>query len=200
MAGANIARSVRFAALLASAAAVPAPSAAAQRSELARCLAIADIAERVRCYDALARAEQGHDAESSAPAAEQSASPEPAPVTSAPPAPPSPAPVAAAPPPAPAAAAQREEFGLSPAAIESRRPTQDRQLDEISTTIASARTVGAGYWQFVTDEGAVWRLTEVRRSFRPPEPGDDVVIRRGTLGSYYLDVDDQPALPIRRVD
>ena len=29
--------------------------------------------------------------------------------------------------------------------------------------------------------------------------GDEVVIRRGTLGSCYIDVDKQPALPIKRI-
>jgi hypothetical protein len=180
--------------LLAGLAALPAH---AQESDLARCLTIADMAERVRCYDTLARAEQDQAQGEDTPAAAQADVP---PAPAAPPAAPASRPAAPAAPTTPAAANPRDDFGLSAAEREVRRPTEQRQLDSIRTTISSARTVGAGYWQFATEEGSVWRMTEVRRSFRPPDPGDQVTIRRGTLGSYYIDVDNQPALPIRRVD
>ena len=185
----------------------------AQQSELSRCLSIPDIAERVRCYDAIARAEQGQgqgqeEAQArTAPVTRGPASAEARPAeraaTAAPPVrspAPTPAPaVAAASTAGPAAEDKRQEFGLSAAELESRRPAEQRQLDALRTTISSAKTIGAGFWQFVTSDGAVWRMTEMRRSFRPPEPGDEVVIRRGTLGSYYIDVGKQPALPIKRI-
>ncbi len=195
--GARAARSLLrtgAAVLLAGLAALPAQ---AQESDLARCLAIADMAERVRCYDTLAQAEQDRAQGDAASAAAQG---DVATASAASSAAPASRPAAPAAPTTPAAANPRDDFGLSAAEREVRRPTEQRQLGSIRTTISSARTVGAGYWQFATEEGSVWRMTEVRRSFRPPAAGDEVIIRRGTLGSYYIDVDNQPALPIRRVD
>lgn len=161
---------------------------AAQESELGICLGIIDVAERVKCYDAIARAEQARAA----------------PRAAASPAPPVPAPMAPAAAGQPLqggqdAAAPRAEFGLSAAQRESLRPAEERQLDEISAVVSSSQRIGAGYWQFVMRDGAVWRLMENRTRFRAPSPGDKVTIRRGSLGSYFLDADGQPTLRIKRI-
>lgn len=132
------------------------------------------------CYDAIARAAQ---AEHVAPAR-----------AAAPPAVP---PAAAASPPAPSL---RAEFGLSAAEREELRPAQERQLERVLATIAAAARVGAGYWRYRMEDGTVWQLIENRRAFRTPQPGDAVVIRRGSLGSYFLDADGQQGMRIKRVD
>ena len=151
----------------------------AQEPDLGRCLRIADIAERVACYDAIARAEQEEPVPADDPGSPPPGRPEPAGEA--------------------AADTPRTEFGLSAAQRESRRPAEARQLDEIEAVVASAQEVGAGYWQFEMGDGATWRVMENRRRFRAPRPGDPVKIRRGSLGSYFLDVDGQPALRIKRV-
>lgn len=157
-------------------------AATAQGTDLRQCLAIPDIQERVKCYDALAEA-QVRAAPS--PAQPQASSPVP---------PPPPARQAAAP------SNPRAEFGRSAAQREEQLPEEQRQLDRVTEAIASARIVGAGYWEFTLTDGSVWRLAEVRRSFRPPRRGDQVEIRRGSLGAYYLDAGGQPSIRIQRVD
>lgn len=175
-----MARSTRIAPALlivlgaASAVAVPASA-----QDLGRCLAIPDVNQRVQCYDAIARAQQ--------------ANPAPAPAVA--PVAPAAAPVQ---PVAPAVVA-RQEFGLSAAQRDARLPEQQRQLDEISVTVATARAVGPGYWQFGMTDGTVWRVEEVLRSFRPPRKGEQVSIVRGALGAYYLDADRQPRVRIKRI-
>jgi len=158
-------------------------AATAQGTDLRQCLTIPDIQERVKCYDALAEA-QVRAAPS--PAEPQASSP-------VPPVPP-PARQAAAP------STPRAEFGRSAAQREEQLPEGQRQLERVTGAIASARVVGAGYWEFTMADGSVWRLAEVRRSFRPPRRGDEVEIRRGSLGAYYLDAGGQPSIRIQRVD
>lgn len=155
----------------------------ASAQDLGRCLAIPDVNQRVQCYDAIARAQQANPAP--APAVQAAA-----PVATH---------VAPAAQPAAPAATVREEFGLSAAQRDARLPEQQRQLEEITVTVASARSVGPGYWQFGMSDGSVWRVEEVLRSFRPPRKGDQVSIVRGALGAYYLDADRQPRVRIKRV-
>lgn len=172
-------------ALLASASA-----ATAQETDLRQCLSIRDIQERVRCYDALAEAQ----VRSAPPPAEPQA-PATVPQASVPGPPTSPSARQAVAPGTP-----RAEFGRSAAQREEQLPDEQRQLDRVTGVIAAARVVGAGYWEFTMADGSVWRVTEVRRAFRPPRRGDEVEIRRGSLGSYYLDAGGQPTIRIQRVD
>jgi len=150
----------------------------AQDADLQPCLQIADITERVACYDAIARAQAGRRA-STPPQSGTAAQ----------------APAAAASP----ASGPREEFGLSEARREEARAPEMRQLNEIEAELVSIESVGAGYWQFATADGAIWRLAEIRRSFRLPRAGDSIRIRAGRLGSFYLEADRQPSIRVVRV-
>ncbi len=161
---------------------------AAQQADLSRCLAIGDIEERVRCYDAIARGQAQVDE---------------APASAAPAAIPGPAAPATPVQPAPRAPVAQEPavptFGLSAAQREALRNPEVREPEELAASVVAARQVGPGYWRFELSDGTVWELTETRRSFRPPRAGDDIVIRRGSLGAFYLDVDRQPVMRVRRV-
>ena len=177
--------SPRLLVILGAGAGLAALASPASAQDLGRCLAIPDVNQRVQCYDTIARAQQASGA--AAPAV-----PSAAPGAAAAPA----VPVAAATPPA---ADTRQDFGLSAAQRDARLPEAQRQLEEISVTVASARAVGPGYWQLGMTDGSVWRVEEVLRSFRPPRSGDQVSIVRGALGAYYLDADRQPRVRIKRV-
>lgn len=149
---------------------------------LGRCLAVADRDARLDCYDAIARAEQ------SAPAASRATPPQAAAAPARTPAPP-----AATPDP-------RAEFGFGAAEREQRRAVEQRQIDEIDVQVKEAREVGAGYWQFVMDDGSVWRLAETRSSYRMPRANDRVKLVRASLGSYLLVFRNQASLRIRRLE
>jgi hypothetical protein len=160
----------------------------AQETDLGKCLVISDVNARVQCYDELARSQQSRagsnksdrtgSSQPSSSASKESGRPAADAVRTSTP---------------------RAEFGLSEAEREKRLPSADRQLDSITTTVRSAQLVGVGYWQYRMQDGSIWRMTESPRLFRPPEPGDAVQIRRGALGSYYLDADRQPGVRIKRV-
>ena len=173
----------------------PAP-AIAQQADLSRCLAITDIAQRVQCYDAIAQS-QSRSVE---------AAPAPPPAPGAEPSAPLRAEQAdrratAAAQSAPQSAPQSAlpTFGLSAAQREAQRNPAEREADELSASVSTVRQVGAGYWRFELSDGTTWELTEARRNFRIPRVGDGISIRRGSLGAFYLDADNQPAIRIRRV-
>lgn len=169
---------------------VTAPQASAQSDQLSSCLAIQDIAARVACYDAIAR--QQVEPPAAVPKPAQAPAPAPAVATPA-------APQAAPERPTQAAPSPKAEFGFSAAERDRLRPVEEQQPADLSFTVATARLTGPGYWQFGMEEGSTWRTVDVRRAFRAPAPGDTVVIRRGSLGSYFLDLDDQPGMRIKRL-
>lgn len=160
-----------IAALVAASVALPAMPALAQDRDLESCAAIADLGQRVACYDAVTRSR----------------------ATSAPAAP------VAAPIPAPPPRDARRDFGLPQAVIETQRPVEERVPDSITAVIASARIVGAGYWELTMTDNSVWRFTEVRTAFRSPRAGEDVKIRQGAIGSYHLQLGSQPTVRAVRV-
>ena len=142
-----------------------APSAEKQLGSVQACRAIADLEQRVACYD-----------RASAPGA--------APAQAArtqPPAPPPP------PPPTP-----EEQFGRSPERARPAPPPQEaragpQQLDQLSARIVSLRSDALGRLSFVLDNGQVWRMTESEGVFDFPSRGDTVTVRRGAIGGYRLD-------------
>ena len=160
-------------------AAMNAAPGSAQAGKLSSCLSILDINARVACYDALARAEQSAQTnirEEGTPPNATTAGAE-----------------------APSSTTPRADFGLSAAERDRRRPVEQQQLDSITVQVSSARRVGPGYWRFTMEDGSTWQLAEVLRTFRPPSSGDSVIITRGSLGSYLLHADEQPAIRIKRL-
>jgi len=59
----------------------------------------------------------------------------------------------------------------------------------LATTIVSAREIGYGKFRFTVDGGAVWETVEANSGFNDPHPGGKVLIEKGSLGSYFVQVD-----------
>jgi hypothetical protein len=74
------------------------------------------------------------------------------------------------------------------------------QLEEIHPKVASVTAREPGIYLVVLDDGAQWLFAEgVTSQFRLPSRGDTIEIERGSLGSFLMRVDDQPAVPVRRI-
>ena len=166
-------RKVVLAGSLAAATAIATPafgqaSAERQLGDVQACRAIADVAQRVACYDRAS-------APGAAPAQAARA-----------PAPPPP------PPPTP-----EEQFGRSPEHArpvpppppppQQARAVEPQQLDQIQAKIVSLRSDALGRLSFVLDNGQTWRMTESEGVLDLPSRGDAVTIRRGAIGGYRLD-------------
>ena len=143
-----------------------APSAEEQLASVQACRAIADLEQRVACYD-----------RASAPGAVPAQA-----ARTQPPAPPPP------PPPTP-----EEQFGRSPEQARPAPPPPPQQaraaqeIDQLSAKIVSLRSDALGRLSFVLDNGQVWRMTESAGVFDFPSRGDTVTVRRGAIGGYRLD-------------
>lgn len=78
----------------------------------------------------------------------------------------------------------------------------DNDDDEITTlegVVASASQNGYGQWSVrLRDEGGLWVQVDHNVLAIDPRAGQAVVIRRGALGSYMMQVNRQPGIRVRR--
>lgn len=96
-------------------------------------------------------------------------------------------------------AARRQLFGFDLPSISlfDSGPTPEK-IDSVETTLARASIAGDGKWTFVLSDGGTWRQIDSERvSFRNTA-GQEVRVRRATLGSYLLTVGGSRAVRVRR--
>lgn len=97
--------------------------------------------------------------------------------------------------------AKRSLFGFSMPrlSIFSGDPNDDT-TDKLETTIASVTRLNSGKYRMVIAEGnAVWETTEDRLTLDAPRKGQKIVILRGALGNYFLQINGQVGIRGRRV-
>jgi hypothetical protein len=140
---------------------------------LANCRSQADDAARLRCYDAAAGALTDATAKGSVVLVDQED----------------------------VRKTRRSLFGFSLPNLPffSGDKTADEAQEELTAKIASAGPAGYGKWRLRLEDGAVWETTESSATLRDPRVGNEVVIRRGPLGSYMVRIAGQRALRVKRV-
>lgn len=96
--------------------------------------------------------------------------------------------------------ARREAFGFSiPSFDLFNRGEPAERLNRASFKVVRAWEIGAGgLWAMELDSGAVWRQTDGNKLSRRPKPGSTVEIRSAALGSYFMNVDGQTAIRVKR--
>jgi len=68
----------------------------------------------------------------------------------------------------------------------------------ITAKATSAYRLGDGKWVIDLDTGAVWRQIDTNVLAIDPHQGSKIEIRKGSLGSFFLKVDGQPAFKAHR--
>jgi hypothetical protein len=97
-----------------------------------------------------------------------------------------------------ASAAHREAFGLHvPSLSFVTRALKPEEVDRIDGVVDSARADINGRWTMKLQDGAVWRQISGDLS-RAPHGGSKVAIRKGSLGSFLMNVDGQPSIKVHR--
>lgn len=69
-------------------------------------------------------------------------------------------------------------------------------VNEINSTIRSARTGADGRMRYALEDNSVWAQTEGRVGF--PRAGEAIRIRRGPLGSFIANIAGRPAVRVIR--
>jgi len=97
-----------------------------------------------------------------------------------------------------ASAAHREAFGLNvPSLSFVTRALKPEEVDRVDGVVDSARSDVNGRWTMKLQDGAVWRQIS-GDLLRAPHSGSKVAVRKGTLGSFLMNVDGQPSIKVHR--
>lgn len=97
-----------------------------------------------------------------------------------------------------ATTAHREAFGLHVPSLEFvTRALKPEEVNRIEGVVESAHADRDGRWTFKLADGAVWRQISGDLQW-PPKHGSKVSIRRGSLGSYLMNVDNQQSIKVHR--
>ena len=75
--------------------------------------------------------------------------------------------------------------------------SQEQGVNQIDSTIRSARQDGSGKWVIIIEDGAKWVQIDTT-SIRSPKPGQPIKIRKASLGSYFANVNGQHAIRMMR--
>jgi len=143
-----------------------------------RCAAVKDSAARLACYDA----EFGKPSEAAFRAGAPPAAAAAVPSTSS----------------ADTGSKARDEFGLSEADRRALDPEKSAQPQKMTDAIASIGRRPTGEMIFTLRNGQVWTQIEAETRSRV-KVGDEVTIRKGSLGSFLLVGPDRIAVRVRRV-
>jgi len=161
------------------------------------CVAISDDAKRLACYDTVfGRGSAALPGPAAAPAA-ASAGASVAPTT----VPPATAPgTASATPAAPVLIDPVAEFGLSESQKRAQNPERAKDVspDSITANVAEVGRQPTGGLVVTLENGQVWAQSESLTKARVA-PGDEVTIRKATLGSYMLVAPNKVSMRVRRV-
>jgi hypothetical protein len=96
-------------------------------------------------------------------------------------------------------AVRRQAFGLTlPALAIFDHGEKPEEMNRIKAIVKSASQDPRGRWIIVLDDGVVWRQIEDGDIDRPPHPGSTAAIRKASLGSYFMNIDGQFAIRVRR--
>lgn len=165
---------------------------------LRACMSESDDARRLACFDR----ESARLAQDSAPTARKSDPPAPAPAAATVPA--ATATTAAASAPAASAPAQspQDKFGyrgnIARAEIDKQSEEARRQAEELTATVTELSTLVHGELLLTLDNGQVWQQKRGDRGMRI-KVGDEVTIRRATLGSFLLTTKAKGSMRVSRV-
>lgn len=76
----------------------------------------------------------------------------------------------------------------------------DEEASRLESTVRSASLNGEGKWTITIEDGARWLQIDSRDLNFPPRAGQPIRIRRASLGSYFVNVNNQTAIRMRRIN
>ncbi|MFC4293863.1 hypothetical protein ACFO0A_02195 [Novosphingobium tardum] len=73
------------------------------------------------------------------------------------------------------------------------------EIKRIDTKVATVRSIPNG-WRLSFDEGGVWEQVDLKNFVMSPKIGQKAAITKGAFGSYFVSVNGQPGIKMRRVE
>ncbi|HVI04759.1 MAG TPA: hypothetical protein VM711_01525 [Sphingomicrobium sp.] len=73
------------------------------------------------------------------------------------------------------------------------------EMSQIESTVQSVAQNAYGGWTITLADGSTWTQTDDTPVALPPEHGDKVVVKRGSLGSYFVKLGSQPGFKAKRI-
>jgi hypothetical protein len=98
-----------------------------------------------------------------------------------------------------ATAAKRSLFGFSIPNFGGLFGGGDNDVKQIESTIATVGHNPEGGWLLKLADGSVWTQVDDAELGLPPSRGEKVVVSRGSLGSFYIQVGKQPGFKVKRI-
>lgn len=73
------------------------------------------------------------------------------------------------------------------------------EVKRLDTKVTSARRSRDGGWIITMAEGGTWEQVDSKPLALSPKPGQKAAITKGSLGSYFVSIDGQAAIKMRRI-
>lgn len=78
-------------------------------------------------------------------------------------------------------------------------PVAEDEMDSVTRVVSRSRPIQSGIYAIEFDDGTEWRFVEgVPLHYNPPRRGEQVEIRRGALDSFRLHVDGEDPVRVKR--
>ena len=98
-----------------------------------------------------------------------------------------------------ATAAKRSLFGFSVPNFGGLFGSGADDVKQIESTVAGVSNNQDGGWVLKLADGSVWSQVDDAPLGLPPRRGDKVVVKRGLMGSFYLELGKQPGFKAKRI-
>lgn len=94
---------------------------------------------------------------------------------------------------------RRKLFGFAlPDASLLSRDDDGEETRRLETTVTSARRNRDGGWIVQLAEGSTWEQIDSKALALSPKNGQQAIVTKGALGSYFVSIDGQTAIKVRR--
>jgi hypothetical protein len=98
-----------------------------------------------------------------------------------------------------ASAAKRSLFGFSVPNFGGLFGRGSDDIKQIESTVSGVSHNPEGGWVLKLADGSVWTQVDDAMLGLPPRRGDKVIVKRGSLGSFYLELGKQPGFKAKRI-
>ena len=95
---------------------------------------------------------------------------------------------------------RRGLFGFTLPKLEIFGSGTGEEMDMLESTITGVGRYGRNGYRIQIEEGSVWQIDSAPSRLRTPRPGDQIVLKRASLGSFFIRIAGQIGVKGKRVE